>query len=100
MTWTVNERSACAVNVAFVSEDEPTEVRCRIDCLTSGQVVREWSTVDSSLNVGISISSAENAMRNDGLRGEMRRVTVEATFPDGEQITGDYDYAVRNLRFI
>jgi hypothetical protein len=54
----------------------PTTVDVRLDCLTTGITLRDWTTVTPAANVSIAVTGAENAIQNAGNKREQKQVTI------------------------
>lgn len=100
---TVNEGSGAFLTVTFKdkagAQAAPTSARYRIDCVTTGEEVADWTAMTAAAQVELAITSAQNAMRSEANANELRRVTVEGTYGAGDKVTGEYEYNVANLRF-
>lgn len=102
----INEKSTGYVTVTFRDKAGaaamPTAVTYRIDCLTTGQQVRDWTATAPAAAVELVITPAENAILVDANSREQRRITVVAAYGpgDADQCTADVDYLVANLKFV
>lgn len=56
----------------------PTTIHYRIDCLTTGKELADWTSVSAAGNVSISITGTHNAIQSDGNRYERKQLTVMA----------------------
>lgn len=61
---------------AAAAATTPTTVKYRVDCLTSGTQVADWTTVTAAANVSISITGTHNAIQNDCNSVERKQITV------------------------
>lgn len=99
----VKEKRRATLTVRFLNEhgqlQMPATVQYRIDCLSSGAQVRDWTDVTPGPTVQIPIPSEDNRILA-GLDRELRRVTVVASYGDGELVPDEYDYVVKNLRYL
>jgi hypothetical protein len=99
-----NEGTTEYLAVAFETKDGiaavPVSVTYRIDCITSGQQIRD-STVASPLaaSMEIKLTPSDNAIIAPGASTvfENRRVTVKAVLGDGDVVTDEYLYTVKSL---
>lgn len=78
------------VNVPYVSTDDelaPTDLtglRYRIDNLSDGRVVQEWTTVNTpGQNGTITIPASVNTMLQSWRRRQLNKVTLEQTTTEG-----------------
>lgn len=78
----------------------PVTLQYRIDCLTSGQVVRDWTAVVPAAAAEIVLTASDNAMRNAANRSEHRRVTVFATYGVDDEVRNICEYYVENLAHV
>jgi len=78
----VKERGSISVNAYFRDSTDaasaPTTVHYRIDCLTTGTKVLDWTSVSTAASVTITVTSAQNAIIHDGNRRERKQITVSA----------------------
>lgn len=66
-------------NRATAAADAPAASRYRIDCLTTGRTIADWTTISPAANITISVTSAHNAILSDCNDRERKQLTVEAT---------------------
>lgn len=74
----------------------PTNVKYRLDCLTTGAELVDWTTVTPAASVTISIPASENEMQYADSRIERKQLTVAADFALSTQFIETLDYEVRN----
>lgn len=102
----INEKSSGYLEVALFDRAGapavPSSVTYRIDCLTSGDLVRTWTAATPAAVVQITLTPTDNAMRRESSATEKRRVTLVASYGAGleDQMTSEFDYQVRNLKFV
>lgn len=100
-TETVNEGSTAYVTATFRNKAGavalPTAVTYRIDCITSGQQVRNTTTAEAATSVEITLTPADNVILDPRRNRELRRVTVTGTYGESDAVREQYDYWVRNL---
>ena len=98
----VNENSTSWLDVAFLDKDgdpaTPSSVTYRVDCLSSGTVIRADTGITAASEVEIVLTPGDNAIVDQDHRVEKRLVTVTATFGAGDQHVSEYVYLVRNLK--
>lgn len=102
---TINERTSAWLTVAFKDKAGalavPTSVSYRIDCLTTGIVMKADTSVAAASSVEIALSATVNAINTQTNVREQRRVTVTAQYGDNtDQIVAEFDYFVRNLQLV
>lgn len=97
----VVERSTAYLAVSFIDKAgepaAPLTVQYRIDCDTTGEVVRDWTDVSAAPTVEIVLTAAENAMRNPSNRNERRTVTVIGSYGGDDQVRDRTAYYIHNL---
>jgi hypothetical protein len=74
----------------------PTTVHYRIDCLTTGTVLVDWTSVSPSASVSLTVSVAANAINQEANWREKRQVTVKADDALSTQYLGTHCYYVEN----
>jgi len=106
----VNERNRAVLHASFYNLagvlTAPFTLEYRIDDKDSGQQIREWTPIGGTLTaeMDIPLTSLDNAMVDPQRPFERRIVTLRADY-DGDTsdetlATADYEYQVRNLRFL
>jgi hypothetical protein len=77
----VKEGSAFTVTAYFrnraagAAATTPTTVKWRLDCLTTGEEIVDWTTVSAASNVSISITGTHNAIQG-GHDVETKQLTI------------------------
>lgn len=89
VTATFRDR-ATAANVT------PTNVRYRIDDLTCGAVILDWTSVSTDDVVSITVTPAQNALRSQSNREEVRQITVAADYGLSTQYMDAVTYELQN----
>ena len=76
------EGSSFKLTAAFTNYlGEPVtmlSIKYRIDCLTNGQTVRDWTDVAPAEVVEIQVTPGDNIILNDSNRREKRQLTIVA----------------------
>ena len=76
------ERSSIAVLVNFRDSSDaaaaPTTIHYRIDNLSTGDNLLDWTTVSPASSATITIKASENIIKNEGNRRERYQITVAA----------------------
>ena len=100
----IKERSAFTVTSKFYSDSTdpwtltaPTTVMYRVDDLTSGYPVRDWTTLTAASSVSIPISSGDNLILDDTQKREHRQLTVKADDGLSTQYQESFTWQVINL---
>lgn len=78
----------------------PSTLRYRIDCGTTGEQVRDWTTLTPSAEPEIRLTLNDNGLRSQDNAAEERVVTVEAGYGLDDLLRAQAAYTVRNLRFV
>lgn len=76
----------------------PTNVHYRIDNLTTGEVIADWTSVSAAANVSISITATHNAIRSQCNRYERLQLSVDADHGLSTQVRESVVYEVENVR--
>lgn len=104
---TINENSAhfdIYAEWLYTADDTPkvpASLSYRIDDVYTGTNIRpDTSVTPQSPKTAITIDAADSVLLSQSNRYEKRRVTVTGTFSDGTQDSFEYDFLVRNLRFV
>ena len=97
-----NEGQSFTANFKFFDSawvaSSPTTIRYRIDCLTSGSVVKDWTTVTAAQSVDIAVSSADNAVQNSNNRIERKQMVVQSNYGTPTQGVQTKDWDIVNLQ--
>lgn len=97
----VNEKSATVVNAAVRGDDGsatiPSTAKYRLDCLTTRQAIKAWTTLTPAAEIAISITGAENAIRDDSNAYEDKQLVVLTDEGLGTEQRQEIVYRVRNL---
>lgn len=94
----VSARTTAYLTVRFLDKNgvaaSPAGISYRIDCMTSGQEIRDDTPIDPQAILEITIKASENAMINGTNTKERRRVTVVATYGEDDEAVGTFFYFV------
>lgn len=86
---------------ATKAADTPTTIHYRLDCLTTQQQIKDWTTVSSpSTSNTVVISSSDNQILDDSNRLEAKQLTVRTDSGLATQVIQPVQWKVRNLRGI
>ena len=99
----VRESSQHVLNVTFLDRATaanvtPTNVRYRIDNLTTGETVLDWTSVSTDDEITLTITPTQNALRDQCRAREMREVVVAADYGLSTQYLESVTYTVENLQ--
>lgn len=75
----------------------PTNIYYRLDCLTTGTAILDWTTVSAASNATISITSSQNQIYDASNTYETKRLTVAGDYGLSTQVTETAFYRVENL---
>lgn len=75
----------------------PTTIHYRIDCLTTGREVADWTSVSAASSFTLSVTGTHNAILNDSNSRETKQVTVMADRELATQYRDTVEYTVENL---
>ncbi len=98
----VRERSQHVVTAKFKDRSTaaltvPTNIRYRIDDLTSGVAVLDWTSVSADDEITLTVTAVQNALRCQGAREELRQLTVAADYGLATQYVDSVTFTVENL---
>jgi hypothetical protein len=100
---TIQEGSRFTLSVSFWDDAAepwtaftPTTISYRVDCLTTGCVLREWTTLTPAASTSISLTSADNTVNDSYNQREGRQVTVKVNSGLSTQSQDTFTYYVAN----
>jgi len=100
----INEKTALWVSFTLRDKDDALEVpgalEYRIDCLTTGAVIKTDTPVTPASSGEIELTPTETALQSQDNATELRLVTVTADKGTDTQHIETYQYEVKNLRAI
>ena len=101
----VNENRQAFITVRPVDRNNvlatPTTARYRLDDYKTKQEIIAWTTIASpSSEMLITIPATSNTIINNSNAREKKVVTVETNFGTATANTEDFEYWLRNLRFV
>lgn len=101
MTDQVNEGNAAWLTATLRDKAgnlaTPSSATYRIDCLTTGEEVRDTTALSAASEMEIALTIADTAIVNEGNSIELKRVTVIGVYGDGDEVKAQYDFNVKNL---
>lgn len=99
----INENSHAVVTLSFTDEKGvavvPTAGQYRLDDVASETELLAWTAfTPSAATHDLIITDVQNAIMNNALEAEKKRLTIDFTFgSDNKKATAEYIYVVRNL---
>lgn len=78
--------------------EAPTTAKYRLDCLTTGTKLTDWTTLTPAASMAISITSTENAIQDQSNRFEKKQLTVAANPDTATQYRAVAIWKVENIR--
>jgi len=75
----------------------PTNIKYRLDCLTTDTVILDWTTVSAAASATISVTAAQNAIQNECNVYETKRLTVAGDYGLDTQVIETAIWNVTNL---
>lgn len=76
----------------------PTTARYRVDCLTTGNEIRGWTTVTPAQTLNISVSPEDNRIVSSANPFERRQLVVQSNYGTSTQSVQTSDWLVKNLQ--
>ena len=97
-----NEGSAFTLTAYFRDRatnaaDTPTTIHYRLDCLTTGTELADWTSVSAAGNISLSITGTHNAIQSDANRYETKQLTLMADKDLSTQYRESVTWRVSNL---
>jgi len=75
----------------------PTTVKYRLDCLSTGRTLADWTTATPASSVSIPITGTHNAIQSDANDQEVKQLTVMADESLSTQVRQSVRWTVDNL---
>jgi hypothetical protein len=101
MTKRVNEGTTCYLQVDLKDKanvvQAPNSVTYRIDCLTTGTVVRADTSVAPAASIEIVLTPADTAIHDPTNEIEEKRVAGRAVYGVNDAVTFEFFYSVRRM---
>lgn len=83
---------------ALDDEVTPTNVKYRLDCLTTGVNLLDWTSVTPGETVSITITPTQNAIQNGCNAHERKQLMVAADHGLATQFVESIDWEITNLQ--
>lgn len=100
----VPEQSTSTVTVTFRDADGnlvvPTNVKYRLDCVTTGTAIKAETSVTPGSSVEITVTSAENSIQDQDNAYEVKELTIVADDGLPTECHESAKWRVRNLSFV
>lgn len=98
----VKEKSQLPITVYFRDRAtraavSPTTVSYRLDCLTTGQQLKDWTGATPGSSVTITVTPTENAIQFNGNNREKKQLTIVADQDLATQFLETFVYEVENV---
>lgn len=97
------ERSQITVGARFrdralADEVTPTNVKYRLDCLTTGVQIADWTSVTPGETVTITITPTQNAIQYFCNRNERKQLMLAADYGLATQFIESINWEITNLQ--
>lgn len=97
------ERSQVPVTVRFrdralADEVTPTNVKYRLDCLSTGAQLLDWTSVTPGETVSITVTPTQNAIQISRNLQERKQLMVAADYGLATQFVESIDWEITNLQ--
>ena len=76
----------------------PTTARYRIDCLTSGAIVKDWTELTAAQTIAVAVSPDDNKIQNSNNPSERKQMVVQSNHGTDVQSVQKSDWTVENLQ--
>ena len=76
----------------------PTTAKYRIDCLKTGKVLQDWTSLTVAVSIAIPITATHNAIQDQSNRYEKKQITVAADPDTATQVRESIVYKIENIR--
>ena len=100
----VNESGTLYITAKFYDVNDtlftPAAADYRIDCLTSGEEIRAWTTLTPATSVTIAVTGDDTKIVNQARGREIRQLVIRYTDGSGNSTTNQTQFRVDNLRGI
>lgn len=83
---------------ATAAASTPTSIKYRLDNLTTGERILDWTTVSAASSASIAITGQQNAIRDENNANEKMELTVSADHDLATQVRQSVQYTIANNR--
>jgi len=92
------------IATAFFREGEasevPTTAQYRLDCLTTGTELKDWTILTPAASIAIAITATENALQSQSNRLEKKQITVSRNPDTDTQVRKTKTWKILNNKAI
>ena len=85
---------------ATAAASTPTTAKYRVDCLTTGVNLQDWTTLTPAASIPISITATHQAIQNSSNRSEVKQLTVSADHGLAAQARDVMSWTVNNTELV
>lgn len=85
---------------ATAAASTPTNVRYRLENLTTGEMIVDWTAASAASSVDITITPTQNALRDQCHREETMELSVAADYGLSTQYIESTTYTIENVRAV
>jgi hypothetical protein len=101
----VKEKSQLVIGATFrdratAANVTPTNISYRLDCLTTGTQILDWTIVSTDDEITITVTAEQNKIQGDCNRLERKQLTVASDYALTTQFVESIEWDVENLRGI
>lgn len=83
---------------ATAAASAPSTLKYRLDNLTTGENVLDWTTATAATSVSIAVTATQNAIRDECNKVEKMELTVSANHGLATQVRQSVQYMIANNR--
>ena len=76
----------------------PTTAKYRVDCLTTGTTLQDWTTLTPAVSNSIAITATHNAIQDQSNKTEKKQITVSGNHDTATQFRNTVTYKIENIR--
>lgn len=99
---TYNEGQSFTATFKFFDSDwvasSPTTVRYRIDDVTNGSTVRDWTVVTPAAVLNIEVTPSDNDISDTGNKSERKQMVVQTNYGTDTQSVQTIDWYITNVQ--
>lgn len=75
----------------------PSNARYRVDCLTTGTQIRDWTTIAAASQITVSLTDDDNEIQDQRNQFETRQLTIQGDYSTDSQTVQTHDWDVENV---
>lgn len=80
------------------SASTPTNAKYRIDCLTSGKEILDWTSMTPASSINTQVTGTQNAIQSENNSYEIKQITVTEDADLSTQTRNTAYYKVKNIK--